>query len=224
MEDKYYYKEIKNKTFMLRHDTLDEYIAKEGCYKNVEMSPNDVWLDIGGNIGVFPVYYGSQVKAVHTYEPDKENVEILRRNLELNQITNCTVYTKAVMWDDRKVTPFYINIKKNKGMHSVFAYKGRTVVNVPCVNINRVLAHIQPTKIKMDVEGAEYALIKAVTNWYGVRALVFEYHTAVLKDFTGVQLSELYALLTPYFDIVGRSSEALERNWYHIVYCKRKGI
>lgn len=222
MEEKCYFKEIRGKQFMLRTNTLDEYVAKEACYNHIDFSPDDVWLDIGGNIGTFPVHHSTQVKAIHTYEPDTDNLDMLYRNLELNNIKNCFVHAKAVVWDDRATTDFYLNTKKNKGAHSMLVYRGRTKVSVSCININKIIERIKPTKIKIDIEGGEYELIKAITNWGGIKALIFEYHTAVLRDAQGVRLKELYNILTPYFNVAGKLPDALTGNWYTIIYCKQK--
>lgn len=217
-----YFKEVHGKVFMLRENTLDEYVAKETCYRLVTYTPDDVWIDIGGNIGSFPVHIADRVKTIHTYEPDQTNLRLLERNLQLNNITNCVIHPLAVVWDDRDTTDFYLNNKKNKGAHGMFATRGRTKISVPCININQVLAEVHPTKIKIDAEGAEYELIKAIKSWDGIAELIFEYHTLVLRDFTGVKLAELYKLLTPYFDVSGKSPDALARNWFTIVHCIRK--
>jgi len=217
-----YIKEIKGRQFMLRGNTMDEYVAKEGCYNHVNFEPSDVWLDIGANIGVFPVHHAHQVKEIYSFEPEGNNLYLLYENLQLNHIANCTVRAKAVVWDDRLTADFYINLKKNKGAHSMTPTRGRQLVQVPCVNINHLISRLKPNKIKIDIEGGEYELIKAIKDFSGIKEIVFEYHTTVLKDVTGVKLSELYTLLGKYYDVSGKSPEALAGNWYTIIHCIKK--
>lgn len=217
-----YSKTINNHQYVLRHNTMDEYIVKENPYNRSTYSQDDVWLDLGGCIGVFPVKYAGRVQTIHTFEPDEGNLKLLWENLRLNDIKNCVVHNEAVVWDNRKTTDFYINNKKNKGSHSMFIQRGRTKVTVPCVNINTVIRNVRPNKIKMDVEGSEYELIKAIHSWDNIAELVFEYHTAVLRDSEGVRLTELYNILTSKgFKVDGPRTNALGKAWYHLIYCTR---
>jgi FkbM family methyltransferase len=214
-----YFKLIRNRNFVLRENTLDEYVAKENSYHNVSFSQEDIWLDVGGNIGVFPVNCFEKVSHIHTFEPDEANLDMLNKNLKLNNIQNCSVYNTAVVWDDRETTDFYINVKKNKGAHSMLVQHGREHITVPCTNINTVLSMLTPNKIKMDVEGVEYELIKAIKNWGGIEEFIFEYHIAILRDHAGTKLRELYDILSKYFTITGRSPDSLKKNWVTIVHC-----
>jgi FkbM family methyltransferase len=219
-ENKTYQKEIHGKQFILRTDTWDENVAKETCYKNINCTKDDIWLDIGGNIGIFPVYYGDRAKLIYSFEPDVQNLELMNKNLKLNHITNCIVYPEAVVWDDREETEFYLNTKKNKGAHSLFVTRGRNMIAVPCVNINQVLEDTKANKIKMDVEGAEYELIKAIENWDNITELIFEYHIAILKDSDGLKLGQLYKLLTRAgFNVTGRPKSTLGKLWFTVIHC-----
>jgi FkbM family methyltransferase len=50
------------------------------------MTPNDVVLDIGANVGMYSVLIASRVKTVYACELDSLNVAILRENLYLNHL------------------------------------------------------------------------------------------------------------------------------------------
>lgn len=220
MDNGTYLKTIKNKRYLLREGTLDEYVAREHYYEEANYTPDDVWLDIGANIGTFPVKFADRVRMIHCYEPDEDNMAMLVSNLNLNSINNCFPHTKAVVWDDRVHTEFYLNTKMNKGAHSMFVKRGRKSVVVPCVNINTVIERINPDKIKMDIEGGEYDLIKAIRRWDNIKELVFEYHISVLRDSEGVRLAELYKLLTGRgFIVAGRATGSLKKLRYTVVHC-----
>ena len=50
------------------------------------MTPNDVVLDIGANVGMYSVLIASRVKTVYACELDSLNVAILKENLYLNHL------------------------------------------------------------------------------------------------------------------------------------------
>jgi FkbM family methyltransferase len=218
-KDKVSIQHVRGHDYYLREDTMDKYVAEEAFYNRATFTPNDIWLDIGGNIGVFPVKYADKVKYIHTYEPDVDNLELLTKNLQLNNIHNCHPHEQAVVWDDRKATEFWLNTKRNKGSHSMFIHRGRKCVIVPCVNINTILRQTKANKIKIDIEGGEYDLLKAIRNWDAITEVIFEYHIAVLRDFLGLKLAEVYNLLTLNgFEVLGPSPTALKRNRFVIVH------
>ena len=63
----------------------------------------------------------------------------------------------------------------------------------------------------MDVEGAEYELIKAVTDWSSVRIIIIEYHFMYkpLKANRVQKFQEIVSILEENFDVV-RKIEAVE--------------
>lgn len=215
-------KVIKGRKYQLREGTLDEYIAKENCYSNCEYKSTDIWLDLGGNIGMFPVTFADRVNLVVSFEPEVENCKLFVENIRLNGIKNCQLIQKAVVHDSSEQISFFINTKKNKGAHSTLVKRGRDEVIVPAVNINEVLEAIDPNKIKMDIEGGEYEIIKAVKDWSNIEELIFEYHISILRDSDGKKLQEIYEILGKHFTkIDGKKPSELGKNWIIIIHCKK---
>jgi hypothetical protein len=102
--------------------------------------------------------------------------------------------------------------------------RGREVLKVPAVNINDAIRESGATAIKMDVEGAEYELIKAVTDWSSVRVIIIEYHFMYkpLKTNRVQKFQEITSILEQNFDVV-RKIPAVEygKNFItHIVALK----
>jgi FkbM family methyltransferase len=74
----------------LRHEPLARYLAT---------LPRDaVCIDVGANIGVTAIMMAMFCPEGHVYafEPGAENLRWLRRNIEANRLTNCTVVESAV--------------------------------------------------------------------------------------------------------------------------------
>lgn len=213
---------IKGKEFLLREETYDEYVVNESCYNKCSFTEDDVWFDVGGNIGIFPVFYGEKVKKIISFEPDKDNCNLFKNHLKMNGVENCELVEKAVVADDSKEVSFFLNLKKNKGAHSMFVKRGMEEVRVPATNINDMLEKYSPNKIKMDIEGGEYDLIKAIKNWDNIQEFIFEYHIIILKDHSGKKLKEIYDILGKHFShIEGKDFDKLGKNWVIIVHCKK---
>lgn len=52
---------------------------------------------------------------------------------------------------------------------------------VPCVSISDLISQHKPTKIKMDIEGAEVEVVRS-GDFSGVEHIVIEYHRIFLGD------------------------------------------
>ncbi len=211
----------------VREGTQDEYIINEqfrggigGDYKHMSLSPEDRVLDLGGNIGIYALANSKRVKSVVSFEPDKSNIEIYKKNMLDNNIKNCKVLPYAVVGNDDKERKFYISTKKNLGAHSFLVKRGRTEVIVPCMNINDILKIGNFNKIKMDIEGAEYEVLKGIESFSGIESLVIEYHFNILGK---EKYFEIIELLKHYYNkIVYNNSGKLEDpkdNWVAIICC-----
>lgn len=211
----------------VREGTSDEFVVKEvfsGEYRKLNITEDDIIVDFGMNIGMFTIFALQKgAKKVYGYEAEPENFDLARRNIQLNGISSIkyNINNSAVVGNNDTKRYFSINVKKNKGAHSLVAKRGRNTITVSCVNINNVLQSINPTVVKMDIEGAEYECLPAVNNFNGINQLIFEYHHAHLDDIkTHSKYSEILDLMGRNFPIVEARRET-KGAWVSIVYCKR---
>lgn len=160
---------------LYREDTLDQYVIKEvgRCYANLVLRPDDIVLDLGGNIGAYAKTIAQKVAKVITCEPEPENFDILMRNIV--ELENVEPLQVAVVGDDRDTVRLFVNGEKNKGSHSLVVQGGRDFVEVQARSLEDLLFEYEPTVIKMDIEGSEYELLNSC-NLDGVRALAVEFH------------------------------------------------
>jgi FkbM family methyltransferase len=158
-----------------RENTLDEYVIKEvtRCYAHLVVKPDDIVLDLGGNIGVSARFFSNVAKKVITIEPEAENFDILMRNIM--GCDNVEPIQAAVVGDDRETVRLFLNGEKNKGSHSLVVSGGRDFVEVPTRNFEEIIFEYAPTVIKMDIEGSEYELLQSC-ELTGVRAMAVEFH------------------------------------------------
>jgi FkbM family methyltransferase len=212
---------------LVRDGTSDEFVVREvfsGAYSKLNLKPSDVVLDIGLNIGMFSCWaLAAGAKKVFGYEPDAENFSLARRNLSLNGITKAcyTIERRAVVGNDDSVRSFFINGAKNKGAHTLIETRGRTSIDVKCVNINAVLKELKPTVVKIDCEGGEYEIICAIKSFRCIRELIFEFHHTVLKDTkTREKYHHLLEILKKHFRTVEYRQDP-KGAWVSNVYCRK---
>lgn len=163
-----------------RPDTLDDFVINEvGCYEPLGMRPDDVVFDVGANIGAFTrLAAEAGVRKIVAFEPDPENAEQWRKNFDLiKPVPALDFYEAAVITDGgpHLKLPFFQNVGKNKGMHSLVPHRGRTTVDVRTVSWQQMLDEHQPTVLKIDIEGGEFGINLAEIPKQ-VRAIAIEIH------------------------------------------------
>ena len=209
----------------VREGTSDEFVVKEiggGTYNKLTINSTDVVVDFGLNIGMFTCWALSKgASKVYSYEPEYDNFCLAKRNVDLNGFTDkAQLFNAAVVGNDDKKRSFSINLKKNKGAHSLVSKRGRDSVDVDCVNFNDVIANVNPTVIKMDIEGGEYECLKNIKcNLKNVRELIMEFHHAHLLD-VGKEIifNEVLDILRKHFRTVEYRKDP-KGAWVSNIYC-----
>jgi len=172
----------KDLKFYIRPGTTDEKVVPEvvrrNCYTNkdfVAIEKNDIWLDLGGNIGTFTVLALSKGATVITFEPELENYQILNSNVALNKFKSYKIQA-AITTQSESLIPLYLcKPGQNKYRHTTKKIRGRFPVTVTNIPFKKVLTS-KINAIKMDIEGDELSIIDQTNNWKNVKKLVFEYH------------------------------------------------
>ncbi len=191
----------------LRKDTWDRYVLEEQkwYFRKIKPSKGDVWLDAGANIGCFVCVLAPRVKQVVCYEPDEDNLKVLKANLDSNGITNAVVIDKAIVGNSDTSRSFNIALVPNKGLHSFYdvlpaEHVRKTIVQTE--NIDDIIGRFGVNKIKMDVEGAEQEILTYMRQWGAIDEIILEWHNMILKDASGAKRKELIALLKNHFGIL----------------------
>ncbi|MDA3854677.1 MAG: FkbM family methyltransferase [Candidatus Woesearchaeota archaeon] len=214
---------------LVRPETSDSFVVREvmqGEYNKLNIREDDIIVDFGLNIGMFTTFALKKgAKKVYSFEPDKENYYLATKNVEMN-IPDSTRYklnNDAVIGNNDKTRDFSINVKRNKGAHSLIKKRGRDTITVSCQNINKVLESIKPTIVKMDIEGGEYECLKSLeNNFEGVREFIMEFHHAHLNDIPEhKKYNEILNILRGMFDVVEARAETKKAR-VNIVYCYNK--
>jgi FkbM family methyltransferase len=152
---------------MTRHEDviIEHFRPKEG----------DVVVDIGAHIGRYTIIASKQVGPngkVVAIEADPSNFEMLNRNIELNRLANVTTLNYAAFSKEAKIKLYlpagdvftkYNTVMSNwiwvKADDKFVEVNGNTLDNLLQQNGIR-----QVNWIKIDVEGAEFEVLKGANN------------------------------------------------------------
>jgi FkbM family methyltransferase len=122
--------------------------------------------DIGANVGFYSllasVLVGSEGK-VFCFEPVPRNLEYLRRHVELNKLSNCTIMDAAV-GSYEGTSSFDLGPNRAQG-HLTAESNGALIVST--VTLDGLVASGKlspPDLIKCDIEGAEYEALKGASS------------------------------------------------------------
>jgi FkbM family methyltransferase len=170
-----------------RPNTTDEKVIPEVLKRNVYerkafdffIEPNEVWLDLGANIGTFSLLCLARKAKVIAFEPEPENFILLNQNLKENFSKDFKTIQEAVGTVQGNLPLYVCKGDYNKYRHTLVPIRGRTTIHVPVQPILKVLTKYKPACIKMDIEGAEISILESLTPKDFTRAkikkLVFEY-------------------------------------------------
>ena len=152
-------------------------------------------IDLGANIGVYTTFIARYCSRVDAFEADKHIVSKLERNLQLNGISNVTIHAKCIS-DLTGTVRFETSSDGNLGIGKI-AKQG---VSLPSVSLGDFLgtSERQSLFIKMDIEGAEWPVIKsaqdALRSWDYPLSILMELHPEEIKRYGG-SVEELRNLL-----------------------------
>lgn len=162
----------------LHAHTLDRLIAllllKFGILEKMEIdffkrTIKKGWtvLDIGANIGYPSLLFGKLVGEkgkIFSFEPDKDNLKVFRKNIKLNNIKNIKVIPAAVS-DRTGLATLYIS-SSHSGDHRIYSSgeeRRRQDVKTVCLN-----DYFKPKDkidfIQIDVQGAEELVFKGMED------------------------------------------------------------
>lgn len=141
-----------------------------------EVQPGSVVYDIGANVGYFSLLASVLVGPegqVFAFEPLPRNIHYLRRHLQVNRIKNIKVIEAAVSDHDGEAS-------FSRGPSSAMGHlaaEGEIRAKMVCLDSLVAMEKIAPPGvIKLDVEGAEYDVLR------GARLLLEAYCPIIFLD------------------------------------------
>lgn len=133
-------------------------------YQTVDCKDHTV-LDLGGNIGGFVLKAAREgVKKIVSYEPEPNNFKVLERNIAVlrDEYDVDSTAVEAAIGHEAGTFDLIIVPGSNSGCSAslnIKARKDRKSVPVRVERFLDVVEDLQPSLVKMDIEGAEYPLL-----------------------------------------------------------------
>lgn len=125
-----------------------------------------VVLDIGAWIGPTVLFAARRARRVIAFEPDGVAAAALRRNLALNpDIAPKVLVREAAVWTETGRRPMGNRAAPGDSMSSLLDEAAAHVFEVDCIAAGALADLVEPDAglfIKIDVEGAEYAILPAL--------------------------------------------------------------
>ena len=154
--------------FMTNHedDVIEHFTPKQG----------DIVVDIGAHMGRYTIISSKRVGAqgkVVAIEADPSNFEMLNRNIKLNQLTNVIPLNYAVYSKETKLKLYLPGEESGYTIYNtIMTNRARIEDKFVEVNANTLdyllqlnqIREEQVNWIKIDVEGAEFEVLKGATN------------------------------------------------------------
>lgn len=154
------------------------------------INKDDVFFDIGANVGPFSLLAGKIGASVVSFEGHPKTLERLKDNLKLNEMNTSGAINMIV---SSNLGSMYFTNDVGSAENKVSVSKNSSNIEVPCISIDSYCnTNMYPTFVKIDTEGHELEVIKGMKNVLKeVKYISFEANgLSERKD-----LAEIYSLL-----------------------------
>lgn len=158
--------------------TLDELHALteifiEECYKP-KNAPKTI-IDMGANIGLATIWFKLNYpeSTIHAYEPNPEVYKVLKINSL--QLSNVTVFNEGVSMYDSYIE---FNVGNRSFSSSIYPIINSKKIKIKSTSFDKTIERIGDNVdlIKMDIEGAEFSVIRLSKKLSSVKEIIGEVH------------------------------------------------
>ena len=160
------------------------WMMNEYDVDSFKINQNDIVIDVGAHIGLFSLLVSQFCKTgkIFSFEPIRENFDLLVSNLELNHIQNIFPFNVGVSKNSDGLNLF---LDDDQSAHSIFP-NGSKSIAVDSISLQKIFDEkkISACKLlKLDCEGAEYDIIDSLPAEYldKIQNMAIEYHFADTK-------------------------------------------
>lgn len=164
---------------------LGSYEIKKRLAFESKIKAHSVVYDIGANVGFYSLlaaHLSGPEGKVYAFEPLSRNVDFIRRHAALNRFANIEVFEAAV--SDHSGESFF-----DPGASIATGHLSEAgTVKVRLVRLDDLLATgsiTPPDTMKVDVEGAEYAVVR------GAQRLIDQFRPTIFLDTHGRDVHDL---------------------------------
>jgi FkbM family methyltransferase len=165
------------------------------------LDSDDTFYDIGANVGTYTCFAAAELGPGRTvaFEPEPENADRLRENLELNDL-DAEIVQIALSDTDGTVDLALTGDEAGEGEHAIATGDNERTLEVETARGDLIIEErklSKPTVVKIDIEGAELSVLRGLreTLRENCRLVYVEVHPEKITDFGG-EASKVETLLT----------------------------
>ena len=150
----------------------------------IEFKETDVVYDLGANVGVFTKWLLNKfnnIEHIYAFEPTPHLVGYMNKTFSI--YPNVTIFNKAI--SNKNKTAVFQTFQNSVSNTLIdFDDKNHTYsggVEVECVNLEQFINQnnlLQPTLLKIDIEGSEYDLVNSSSDEFlsNIPKIILEFH------------------------------------------------
>lgn len=180
-------------------------------------------LVVGCHIGTLAIPLARQCSELIAVEPNPASNRLLRVNLRLNEITNCTVLDVAAS-DYRGHIEMLLSTANSGGAKRVpvhadaaYLYDRPEVARIACAPLDELLPEARFDLIVMDIEGSEYFALKGMPKILAASsALAIEFLPHHLRNVSAASVGQFLEPISTHFSrlVVPSKSLTVERSQF----------
>ena len=183
-----------------------QYEPEISAHIGAHLKAGETFWDIGAHAGYHAIMAARTVGAhgrVIAVEPDPDTCAILREQLALNGIGNCTLIQGAAADRSGTVTLRRLSVDTRRSSLQEIGASDGEALQVPSVTLDELASRYPcPQMLKMDIEGAEVLALPGGQRLFRgddrPRHLIIGVHGAAAKTFTEAFLREhAYRVTSP---------------------------
>jgi FkbM family methyltransferase len=160
-------------------------VTKHYMRNFVPITRDSIVIDVGAHIGAFSVIAAKSASEVFAFEPDQGNCQMLKKNKELNKLSNVHIFNMAISgYSGYRNMYFYSD--GSTGSHSLYDAGKAAVVRkrVQTISIDDIIKRERLPRVdflKLDCEGAEHEILRTMSPETAVKIIGIAMETHGLK-------------------------------------------
>jgi len=161
------------KNYLIKY-RIDSLLSKEPeTIQWIEnFNKDDIFFDIGANIGLYSCYAAQKGIRTFSFEPSVFNLEILAKNININKLNNFITIIPISLFNKNLISNFNLQNLEHGGALSSFSEKysqdGKSFdinfyYQIPGITLDKfveIYSIPQPNHIKIDVDGIEHLILE----------------------------------------------------------------
>ena len=166
--DFYYFKDG-HERLLWRYKT-QFYEEKDLCNWIETFSEDDIFYDIGSNVGMFSIYAASRNIKTYSFEPHPANLNVLLYNLHLNKVCKKIIVLPIALNADNEISNIQFRdltagvAKNNITNKNIGNELNFNLITFNLNELSKLSNFEKPTKVKIDVDGLEYQILMGGSN------------------------------------------------------------